>query len=101
MPMDPRATDEERKFVGWRSNRRILPYRVQDGYSRDRKPRTFRSFVLENEHLRAIFLPELGGRMVSLVSKPENLELLERNPVFQPANLAMRNAWFSGGVEWN
>ena len=23
------------------------------------------------------------------------------NPVVQPANLALRNAWFSGGVEWN
>ncbi|MBN1247034.1 MAG: DUF5107 domain-containing protein, partial [Anaerolineae bacterium] len=28
-------------------------------------------------------------------------ELLDVNPVFQPANLALRNAWFSGGVEWN
>ena len=28
-------------------------------------------------------------------------ELLHRNPVFQPCNLALRNAWFSGGVEWN
>ncbi len=24
-----------------------------------------------------------------------------RNPVFQPANLAALNAWFSGGIEWN
>ena len=28
-------------------------------------------------------------------------ELLYVNPVVQPANLALRNAWFSGGVEWN
>ena len=27
--------------------------------------------------------------------------MLSVNPVFQPANLALRNAWFSGGVEWN
>lgn len=27
--------------------------------------------------------------------------MLYRNDVFQPANLALRNAWFSGGVEWN
>ena len=101
MPMDPRATDEERKFVGWRANRRVLPYRMQDGYSRNRKPRTFQSFVLENEHLKATILPELGGRMVSLFNKDRGVELLEKNPVFQPANLALRNAWFSGGVEWN
>ena len=28
-------------------------------------------------------------------------QLLYVNPVLQPANLALRNAWFSGGVEWN
>ena len=28
-------------------------------------------------------------------------QLLYSNPVVQPANLALRNAWFSGGVEWN
>ncbi len=33
--------------------------------------------------------------------KASGQELLYRNPVFQPANLALRNAWFAGGVEWN
>ncbi|RYE75700.1 MAG: DUF5107 domain-containing protein, partial [Hyphomicrobiales bacterium] len=28
-------------------------------------------------------------------------DLVFRNPVFQPANLAALNAWFSGGIEWN
>ena len=28
-------------------------------------------------------------------------ELLFRNPVYQPAELARLNAWTSGGVEWN
>jgi tetratricopeptide (TPR) repeat protein len=35
------------------------------------------------------------------VHKPTGRELLHRNPVFQPANLALRNAWVAGGVEWN
>jgi hypothetical protein len=51
--------------------------------------------------LKATFLPELGGRLISLVYKPQERELLHRNPVFQPADLAIRNAWFSGGIEWN
>ena len=37
-------------------------------------------------------MPELGGRLYSLVHKPLGRELLARNPVFQPANLALRNA---------
>ena len=78
-----------------------LPYTMQDGYNRDLEPRIFRVAVLENEILRATFLLELGGRLRSLVHKPSGRELLEANPIFQPANLAIRNAWFSGGVEWN
>jgi hypothetical protein len=79
----------------------ILPYTLQDGYTRQRHDRNFRVAVLENEYLRAAFFIELGGHLWSLVHKPTGRELLEANPVFQPANLALRNAWFSGGVEWN
>ena len=44
---------------------------------------------------------EFGGRLWRLFHKPTQRELLDGNEVFQPANLAVRNAWFSGGVEWN
>jgi hypothetical protein len=79
----------------------ILPYRLQDQYDRRRRPTAFKAAVLENEQLRATFMLELGGRLWSLVHKPTGRELLFANPVFQPANLAVRDAWFSGGVEWN
>jgi len=92
---------EKRVALGWETAFRVLPYRMQDEYTRQRKPLTFRSIVLENEILKATFLPEIGGRLISLVHKPLQRELLHRNPVFQPANLAIRNAWFSGGIEWN
>lgn len=74
---------------------------MQDSYDRARRLRDFASLVLENEHLRATLLPEVGGRLVSLVDKDQSRELLARNPVWQPANLALRNAWFAGGIEWN
>lgn len=57
--------------------------------------------VIENDHLKAVFLPELGGRLWSLYDKDLQRELLYVNPVFQPGNLGLRNAWFSGGVEFN
>ena len=79
----------------------ILPYRLQDQYDRRRSPRVFKAIVLENRHLKATFLPEVGGRLWSLVHRSSGRELLFVNPVFQPANLAVRDAWFSGGVEWN
>lgn len=79
----------------------MLPYCQQDGYNRDREEKVFKSVVIENEYLKAVFLPELGGRLWSLVDKTRDRELLYCNPVFQPGNLALRNAWFSGGVEFN
>ncbi|WP_066950227.1 tetratricopeptide repeat protein [Microtetraspora fusca] len=79
----------------------VLPYTVQDGYTRDLTDRTLPTAVVENNVLRAEFLLGLGGRMWSLVHKPTGRELLHRNPVVQLANLALRNAWFAGGVEWN
>src|SRR5437762_4676757 len=79
----------------------ILPYRLQDQYNRRRQSRAFKSIVLENAHLKATFLPELGGRLWSLLHKSTGRELLYVNPFFQPANLAVRDAWFAGGVEWN
>jgi tetratricopeptide (TPR) repeat protein len=91
----------KRTYLGWQTAFRVLPYRMQDQYSRQLHPLTFRSIILENEFLKATFLPELGGRLISLVYKPQERELLHRNPVFQPADLAIRNAWFSGGIEWN
>jgi len=80
---------------------KTLPYTVQDRYSRKRIPLRLKCVTLENEYLRAEFLPEYGGRLYSLFDKVNSVDLVMRNPVIQPANLAIRNAWLSGGIEWN
>ncbi len=95
------VTEEERRYMGWARADSILPYLIQDGYDRVRKPHRWHAAILENENLRAVFLPQLGGRLWSLYDKRAGRELLYRNPVFQPCNLAPRNAWFAGGVEWS
>jgi hypothetical protein len=99
--LDESVPEEDRRYMGWRIAHRVLPHRMQDDYTRRKRVRKLDSLVLENAHLRAVFLPQYGGRLVSLVHHATNRELLARNPVFQPANLALRNAWFSGGIEWN
>jgi tetratricopeptide (TPR) repeat protein len=98
---DPAIPADMKRNIAYGHLPGILPYTMQDGYTRERRLRDFRVAVLENEHLKATFLLELGGRLWSLIHKPTGRELLAVNPVFQPANLALRNAWFSGGVEWN
>src|SRR5688572_14924800 len=94
--VDPGEADTEmRHNIGYGRVRSVLPYLLQDCYSRDRRLGEHAVAVLENEVLRATFLLGLGGRLWSLVHKPSGRELLYRNPVFQPANLALRNAWFA------
>ena len=96
-----KVTEDERKYIGKGMIPTLLPYKIQDGYDREKKNRDFKAAVLENDHIRAVFLPELGGRLWSLFDKDKNCELLYVNPVYQPGNLGLRNAWFSGGVEFN
>ena len=97
----PNVPLRDRRYLGWRVGWRVLPHRMQDGYSRERRVKDLDALVLQNNRLRAVFLPGLGGRLVSLEDLENGRELLARNPVLQFANLALRNAWFSGGVEWN
>ncbi len=101
LTVDESVSAEESRYMGYARVKGILPYTLQDGYDRVRRPRDFKAAVLENGHLRATFLPQLGGRLWSLFDKDAGRELLHVNPVFQPCNLALRNAWISGGVEWN
>ncbi len=95
------VTPEEARYMGWARVGSMLPYQAQDGYGRRLRRKAFKAFELENEHLRATFLPSLGGRLWSLFDKDAGRELLHVNPVFRPCNLGIRNAWISGGVEWN
>jgi len=86
---------------GYETGFRVLPYRLQDRFGRKKAPMQLKTIVMENDYLRAVFLPEAGGKLISLEDKKADRELLSRNPVFQPANLAIRHAWLSGGIEWN
>ncbi len=79
----------------------LLPYHAYDGYPRELRGQDHVTVVLENEHLRATFLPGLGGRLWSLVDLARGRELLHTMDTVQAGNLALRNAWFAGGVEWN
>ena len=93
--------EDDRVGLGCGTGRRVLPYRMQDGYTRERSPKALTSLVLENEYLQVTVLPELGGKVVSIFHKPLQRDLIYRNPILQPGNLALRNAWTSGGIEWN
>ncbi len=79
----------------------ILPYRVFDDYDRDLADGDMELITITNGRLEVTVAPHLGGRLMSLRDLKLDRDLLFTNPVFQPANLAALNAWFSGGIEWN
>ena len=80
---------------------RVLPYKMQDNYYRKRSICSLKTAVLENNIITATFLPDFGGKLYSLYNKRDKRELLFKNSVIQPANIAIRDAWLSGGIEWN
>ena len=95
------VSEDEKRYIGKGMIPTLLPYKIQNGYNRERIDLELDAVILENEYLKATFVTELGGRLWSLYDKKAGRELLYANDVFQPGNLALRNAWFSGGVEWN
>ncbi|NRA37321.1 MAG: DUF5107 domain-containing protein [Planctomycetes bacterium] len=99
--VDDSVPTEDCAYVGKGFKKNCLPHLLQDRYSREVTDRDFEIAVLENDLVKATFSMQYGGRLLSLFDKSKNRELLEVNSIFQPANLAIRNAWFSGGVEWN
>lgn len=101
MKFDPALPPEEYACINREIPNSILPYSSLDGYTRTRQTGELATLVLENNRLRATFIPSLGGRLWSLLDKRDERELLYSNTVLQFGRLALRNAWFSGGIEWN
>jgi len=93
--------DEQEIYEGYGALRSAYPYTQFNAYGRKLEPVRYKAAILENEAMRAVFLPELGGRLWSLRDKKRNRDIIYTNDVLRFSNLALRNAWFSGGAEWN
>ena len=98
---DSGLSEDDELFIGYGHVPSPFPYRMQDMYTRPLHDTEMMAVVLENEYLKATFLPQWGGKLMSLFDKESGRDLLYKNSVMRPCNLAFRNAWTSGGVEWN
>lgn len=96
-----RLDEKDEIYEGYGRRKNAYPYRQYNNYTREVKERVCEAAVLENRFLKAVFLPEYGGRLWELWDKKTEKNLLYTNDVIRFSNLAVRNAWFSGGVEWN
>lgn len=79
----------------------VYPYTMLDDLTDQREPKSYKAIFLENEYLKAIVLPGMGGRLYSLYDKVNKREVFYRNNVVKYGLVALRGAWISGGIEWN
>lgn len=100
IPTYPWKEDTNPKFFAL-ENSIIYPYTMQDNISTKKEERVYKAVFLENEYLKVTCLPELAGRIYSVLDKTTGEEMFHKNSVVKPGMIAMRGAWISGGIEWN
>ncbi len=81
---------------------RVYPYPMQTDITRNSVDSLQKVITLENDYIKVLMLPEIGGRLLGAMDKTnDNYEFLYYNKVIKPALIANRGAWLSGGIEWN
>jgi tetratricopeptide (TPR) repeat protein len=79
----------------------IYPYTLLDDIASTSQDQTYHTLILENQYLRVTIITDLGGRVYSVFDKLSQREVFYKNPVVRFAPLAIRGAFFSGGVEFS
>jgi fructose-1-phosphate kinase PfkB-like protein/tetratricopeptide (TPR) repeat protein len=77
------------------------PYTLRDNLSDRHAPARWRTLTLENEYLRCIVLPDLGGHLYTCIDKTNGASLFYANPSIKKAAIAYRGAWSALGIEFN
>lgn len=83
------------------SSGRVFPLPFHERISQDKVPHAWDAVHLENEWVRLMILPELGGRIHVAYDKVVGYDFFYRNNVIKPALVGLAGPWISGGVEFN
>jgi tetratricopeptide (TPR) repeat protein len=90
---------EKRVYQG--SSGRVYPLPVIDYIERTPHPHSWDAVHIENEFLRLMILPAIGGRIHIGVDKRTGYDFFYRQNVIKPALVGLAGPWISGGVEFN
>ena len=90
---------EQRVYQG--SSGRVYPNPVTDRVSDMPEPVPWEAVHLENEYLRVMVLPHIGGRVHVVQDRKTGYDLFYRQNVIKPALVGLLGPWISGGVEFN
>ncbi len=90
---------EKRVYQG--SSGAVYPYPVIESIGDCCTDKPYKAVFLENEYLRIMVLPELGGRIQQAYDKLKGRHFIYYNQVIKPALVGLTGPWISGGIEFN
>ena len=90
---------ERRVYQG--SSGRVYPLPFYDRISEQPTDRAWQAVHLENEYVRLMVLPEIGGRIHVGLDKTNGYDFFYRQNVIKPALVGLAGPWISGGIEFN
>lgn len=90
---------EKRVYQG--SSGVVYPYPVVEKISDEKHEKEYQAYFIENEYLKIMILPELGGRVQMAYDKVQKRHFVYYNQVIKPALVGLTGPWISGGIEFN
>ena len=90
---------EKRVYQG--SSGSVYPYPVIEKIHNEKIDKKYTACFLENEYLKIMILPELGGRVQMAFDKVKQRHFVYYNQVIKPALVGLAGPWISGGIEFN
>jgi tetratricopeptide (TPR) repeat protein len=90
---------EKRVYQG--SSGRVYPLPFIDRIATEPAIKRWQAIHIENEYLRLMILPEIGGRIHVGYDKRTGYDFFYRQNVIKPALVGLAGPWISGGVEFN
>ena len=90
---------EKRVYQG--SSGVVYPYPVVEKIEDEKKDKIYKAVYLENEYIKVMILPELGGRVQMAYDKIKQRHFIYYNQVIKPALVGLTGPWISGGIEFN
>ena len=90
---------EKRVYQG--SSGVVYPYPVIESISDEKVDKEWQAVWLENEYIKVMILPELGGRIQMAYDKIKQRHFVYYNHVIKPALVGLAGPWISGGIEFN
>lgn len=90
---------EKRVYQG--SSGVVYPYPVIEKIADEKYDKVYHVVFLENEYIKVMIMPELGGRVQMAYDKIKQRHFIYYNQVIKPALVGLTGPWISGGIEFN